>query len=56
MSVFSDVGAAMEEAEWLADATRIPHLLIQQPDGWMTVIQQGEAFTGQVLEKFNPGA
>lgn len=31
----------------------IPHLLINDPNGQMRVIQQGEPFQGRVLEKFN---
>jgi len=56
MTVFTDVEAAMEEAQWLADTGRLPHLLISSTDGWMRVVQQGEALQGQVLEKFNPRA
>lgn len=55
MTVFSDVGAAMEEAQWLADTTRVPHMIIKHSDQWMRVVAQGDAFTGQVLEKFIPG-
>jgi hypothetical protein len=41
---------------WLADNTRVPHLLIQGTDGYMRVIGQGESFTGTLLEKFHPAA
>lgn len=54
MTVFTDVEAAMEEAEFLADTTRVPHLLVQGMDGYMRVIGQGEAFTDTLLEKFLP--
>ena len=54
MTVFTDVEAAMEEAQYLADSTRVPHLLVQGLDGYMRVISQGEAFTGSMLEKFSP--
>ncbi len=43
MTVFTDVEAAMEEAQWLADETRFPHLLVQEADG-MRVYRQGEAW------------
>lgn len=52
-TVFTDVTSAIEEAQWMAEATGIPHLLIINTDGQMQVIQWDEPFKGRVLEKFN---
>lgn len=54
MSAFSDVETAIDKAQWLADVTGKPHMLIQRPVDDMTIVQQGQFFLGEVLEKFNP--
>lgn len=51
-TVFTDVEAAIEEAAYLADSTKVIHLLIQADDGCLYVIKEDEEFTGRVLEKF----
>jgi len=54
MSAFSDVETAIDKAQWLADVTGKPHMLIQRSVDDMTIVQQGQFFLGEVLEKFNP--
>jgi hypothetical protein len=52
-STFTDVDSAMEEAVWLADTYKVPHVMAWE-DGKYTVFPKDQILNEVALEVFNP--
>jgi hypothetical protein len=52
-STFTDVDSAMEEAVWLADTYKVPHVMAWE-DGRYTVFPKDQIQDEVALEVFNP--